>query len=44
MLEEFSVIVWIMKFYWLNYISVECEEYLKIGSRPLWLTEDRKLK
>jgi len=33
--------VQIMKFCHLNYISMEFEEYLKIGSGPIELTEDR---
>ena len=50
MLEEFFVIlqrlliVWLMKFSYLNYICLEFEEYLKIGSGPILLTDNRKLK
>jgi len=34
----------IMKFCQLNYIYMEFEAYLKIGSGPIELTEDRKSK
>ena len=49
-LEELSVIgkmlviVWIVTFCWLNYISMEFEDCLQIGSGPVWLPEDRKVE
>jgi len=30
--------------FYLNYICMEFEEYLKIGSGPILLTDNRKLK
>ena len=39
-----ALIVCITKSCYLNYIPMEFEECLKIGSDPIYITEDRKLK
>jgi len=44
MIWQRLLIVRILKFCQLNCISMEFQEYLKIGSGPVELTEDKKLQ